>query len=121
MTERAKAAQDYTAHLEAEQKIRELIASLYSSLVQIRQYQLDYDKDISQLEASLLRVNKNETYEKLIRTQKFMKQLLQMESDQMRQLSDLDHRLYEARQMTEVKLSIVESIIQSKRNSNEEL
>ena len=121
MTERAKAAQDYTEALEAEVKIRELIASLYSSLVQIRQYQLDYDKDISQLEASLLRVNKNETYEKLIRTQKFMKQLLQMESDQMRQLSDLDHRLYEARQMTEVKLSIVESIIQSKRNSNEEL
>ena len=121
MTERAKAAQDYTEHLEAEQKIRELIASIHSSIVQIRQYQLDYEKDIIQLEASLLRVNKNETQDKLTRTQKFMHQLLQMESDQMRQLSDLDHRLYEARQMTEVKLSIVESIIQSKRNSNEEL
>ena len=119
MTERAKAAQDYTQALEAEQQLRELIASIHASIVQIRQYQLDYDKDISQLEASLLRVNKNETYEKLIRTQQFMKQLLQMESDQMRQLGDLDHRLYEARQMTEVKLAIVETLIQLERNSGE--
>lgn len=119
MTERAKAAQDYTQALEAEVKMRELIASIHKSLVQIRQYQLDYDKDISQLEASLLRVHKNETQDKLTRTNRFMAQLVQMESDQMRQLGDLDHRLYEARQMTEVKLTIVETIIQLERNSGE--
>ena len=119
MTERAKAAQDYTQALEAEVKMRELIASIHASLVQIRQYQLDYDKDISQLEASLLRVHKNETQDKLTRTNRFMKQLVQMERDQMRQLSDLDHRLYEARQMTEVKLAVVETIIQLERNSGE--
>ena len=119
MTERAKAAQDYTQALEAEQKMRELIASIHASIVQIRQYQLDYDKDISQLEVSLLSDLTTVTYEKLIRTQQFMKQLLQMERDQMRQLSDLDHRLYEARQMTEVKLAIVETFIQLERNSGE--
>ena len=50
-----------------------------------------------------------------------MQQLLQMERDQMRQLSDLDHRLYEARQMTEVKLDAVETIIQLNRNTDTEV
>ena len=120
MTERDQAAQDYTEALESEQKVRQLIASIHESLVQIRQYQLDYD-DISQLEASLLRVHKNETQDKLTRTNRFMQQLLQMERDQMRQLSDLDHRLYEARQMTEVKLDAVETIIQLNRNTDTEV
>ena len=121
MTERDQAAQDYTQALESEQKVRQLIASIHESLVQIRQYQLDYDDDISQLEASLLRVHKNETQDKLTRTNRFMQQLLQMERDQMRQLSDLDHRLYEARQMTEVKLDAVETIIQLNRNTDTEV
>ena len=121
MTERDQAAQDYTQALESEQKVRQLIASIHESLVQIRQYQLDYDDDISQLEASLLRVHKNETQDKLTRTNRFMQQLLQMERDQMRQLSDLDHRLYEARQMTEVKLDAVEALIQLNRNSDIEV
>jgi hypothetical protein len=121
MTEHDQATQDYTQALESEQKVRQLIASIHESLVQIRQYQLDYDEDISQLEASLLRVHKNETQDKLTRTNRFMQQLLQMERDQMRQLSDLDHRLYEARQMTEVKLDALEALIQLNRNSDTEV
>jgi hypothetical protein len=116
MTEHDQATQDYTQALESEQKVRQLIASIHESLVQIRQYQLDYDEDISQLEASLLRVHKNETQDN-----RFMQQLLQMERDQMRQLSDLDHRLYEARQMTEVKLDALEALIQLNRNSDTEV
>ena len=121
MTERDQATQDYTQALESEQKVRQLIASIHESLVQIRQYQLDYDDDISQLEASLLRVHQQATVERLARTKQFMKQLLQMERDQMRQLSGLDHRLYEARQMTEVKLDAVETIIQLNRNTDTEV
>ena len=91
----------YEETLQYEQQIHGLIASIHSSIVQIRQYQLDYEKDIIQLEASLLRVPKNETQDKLTRTQKFMEQLLQMESDQIRQLNDLTSRLNEARQATQ--------------------
>ena len=91
----------YHEALESEQSVRQLIASIHESVVQIRQYQLDYEKDIYQLEASLLRVHKNETQDKLNRTNRFMKQLLQMESDQMRQLKDLNIRLNEAIQATQ--------------------
>mgnify|MGYP006409546997 CR=1 FL=1 len=101
MTTHAQATQDYTQALESEQKVRQLIASIHESLVQIRQYQLDYETDISQLEASLGRVHQQATVERLARTNKFMQQLLQMESDQMRQLKDLDNRLNEAIQITQ--------------------
>ena len=101
MTTQAIATQDYTQALESEQKVRQLIASIHESLVQIRQYQLDYETDISQLEASLGRVHQQATVERLARTNKFMQQLLQMESDQMRQLKDLDNRLNEAIQTTQ--------------------
>ena len=121
MTTHAQATQDYTQALESEQKVRQLIASIHESLVQIRQYQLDYETDISQLEASLGRVHQQATVERLARTNKFMQQLLQMERDQMRQLSDLDHRLYEARQMTEVKLDALEALIQLNRNTDTEV
>jgi len=121
MTERDQATQDYTQALESEQKVRQLIASIHESLVQIRQYQLDYENDIWHLEASLKRVHQQATEERLARTNKFMQQLLQMESDQMRQLKDLDNRLYEARQMTEVKLDAVETIIQLNRNTDIEV
>ena len=91
----------YHKALESEQSVRQLIVSIHESVVQIRQYQLDYEKDIYQLEASLLRVHKNETQDKLTRTNRFMNQLLQMESDQMRQLKDLNIRLNEAIQATQ--------------------
>ena len=116
MTTQAIATQEYTEALESQQRVSQLIASIHESLVQIRQYQLDYEKDIYQLEASLLRVHKNETQDKLTRTNRFMNQLLQMESDQMRQLKDLNIRLNEAIQFTESKLNAVEMIIQLKRN-----
>ena len=116
MTTQAIATQEYTEALESQQRVSQLIASIHESLVQIRQYQLDYEKDIYQLEASLLRVHKNETQDKLTRTNRFMQQLLQMESDQMRQLKDLDNRLNESKQATEAKLNTVEMIIQLKRN-----
>ena len=91
----------YHEALESEQSVRQLIASIHESVVQIRQYQLDYEKDIYQLEASLLRVHKNETQDKLTRTNRFMQQLLQMERDQLRQLNDLNIRLNEAIQTTQ--------------------
>ena len=91
----------YHEALESEQKVRQLMASIHESLVQIRQHQLDYEIDISQLEASLGRVHQQATVERLARTNKFMQQLLQMESDQMRQLKDLDNRLNEAIQITQ--------------------
>ena len=91
----------YHEALESEQRLRQLIASIHTSLVQIRQYQLEYETDISQLEASLGRVHQQATVERLARTNKFMQQLLQMESDQMRQLKDLDNRLNEAIQITQ--------------------
>ena len=101
MTTQAIATQEYTEALESQQRVSQLIASIHESLVQIRQYQLDYEKDISQLEASLLRVHKNETQDKLTRTNRFMNQLLQMERDQLRQLNDLNIRLNEAIQTTQ--------------------
>ena len=116
MTTQAIATQEYTEALDSQQRVSQLIASIHESLVQIRQYQLDYEKDIYQLEASLLRVHKNETQDKLTRTNRFMQQLLQMESDQMRQLNDLNIRLNEAIQFTESKQNAVEMIIQLKRN-----
>ena len=91
----------YHEALESEQRLRQLIASIHTSLVQIRQYQLEYETDISQLEASLGRIHQQATVERLARTNKFMQQLLQMESDQMRQLKDLDNRLNEAIQTTQ--------------------
>ena len=91
----------YHEALESQQSVRQLIASIHESLVQIRQYQLDYENDIWHLEASLKRVHQQATVERLARTNKFMQQLLQMESDQMRQLKDLDNRLNEAIQITQ--------------------
>ena len=91
----------YHEALESEQKVRHLIASIHESLVQIRQHQLDYEKDISQLEASLGRGYQQTTEERLVRTKQFMKQLLQMERDKMRQSNDLNIRLNEAIQITQ--------------------
>ena len=91
----------YHEALESEQEVRQLMASIHDSLVQIRQYQLDYEKDISQLEASLGRVHQQATEERLVRTKQFMKQLLQMERDKMRQLDDINIRLNEAIQITQ--------------------
>ena len=116
MTTQAIATQEYTEALESQQSLRQLIASIHESVVQIRQYQLDYEKDIYQLEASLKRVHQQATEERLARTNKFMQQLLQMERDQLRQLNDLNIRLNEAIQFTESKLNAVEMIIQLKRN-----
>ena len=91
----------YHEALESEQSVRQLIASIHESVVQIRQYQLEYEKDIYQLEASLKRVHQQATEERLARTNKFMQQLLQMERDQLRQLNDLNIRLNEAIQTTQ--------------------
>tara|TARA_R110001632_G_scaffold54341_1_gene133264 strand:- start:57 stop:392 length:336 start_codon:yes stop_codon:yes gene_type:complete len=105
MTTQAIATQEYNEALESQQSLRQLIASIHESVVQIRQYQLDYEKDIYQLEASLKRVHQQATEERLARTNKFMQQLLQMERDQLRQLNDLNIRLNEAIQFTESKLA----------------
>ena len=95
----------YQQALESEQKIRQLITSANESIDQIRQYQLDYEKDIRQLEDSLERIHQQATVERLARTKQFMKQLLQMERDKIRQLNDFNIRLNEAVQITQSKLN----------------
>ena len=95
----------YQQALESEQGVRQLIASVNESIGQIRQHQLDYEKDIIQLEASLERIDQQATVERLARTKQFMKQLLQMERDKMRQSNDLNIRLNEAVQITQSKLN----------------
>ena len=95
----------YQQALESEQRVRQLIASANESIDQIRQYQLDYEKDIRQLEDSLERIHQQATVERLARTKQFMKQLLQMERDKIRQLNDFNIRLNEAVQITQSKLN----------------
>ena len=95
----------YQQALESEQKVRQLITSANESIDQIRQYQLDYEKDIRQLEDSLERIHQQATVERLARTKQFMKQLLQMERDKIRQLNDFNIRLNEAVQITQSKLN----------------
>ena len=96
---------EYQQALESEQGVRQLIASVNESISQIRQHQLDYEKDIIQLEASLKRIDQQATVERLARTKQFMKQLLQMERDKMSQSNDLNIRLNEAVQITQSKLN----------------
>ena len=95
----------YQQALESEQKVRQLITSANESIDQIRQYQLDYEKDIRQLEDSLERIHQQATVERLARTKQFMKQLLQMERDKIRQLNDFNISLNEAVKITQSKLN----------------
>ena len=95
----------YQQALESEQRVRQLIVSVNESIAEIKQHQLDYGKDISLLEASLARIHQQATVELLARNKQFMKQLLQMERDKMRQHNNLNIRLNEAVQITQSKLS----------------
>jgi uncharacterized membrane protein len=78
----------YQNALESEQKVAQLIASIDESVVQIRQYQTEYSQDIVDMDA------------RIMRTVKFLQQLLQMEFDQLRQRDDLKSRLWQAKCMT---------------------
>ena len=88
---------EYQLALESEHKIRVLRDSVIRSIKQIRQHQADYTKDIELLHEP---ANK----EKLVRTKKFVKQLLQMEVDQIRQKLELNSRLIMAKATTAMKL-----------------
>ena len=90
--------QEYQQALESEQKVSQLIDSIDSSVVQIRQYQQDYQQDLIALQLSA------STNEKLLRTRKFLQQLMQMEADQLRQRQDLEERLQQAKALSLQKL-----------------
>ena len=90
--------QQYQQALESEQKVSQLIESIDSSVAQIRQYQQDYQQDLITLQQGV------STNEKLVRTRKFLQQLMQMEVDQLRQRQDLDERLQQAKALSLQKL-----------------
>ncbi len=90
--------QQYQQALESEQKVSQLIDSIDSSVAQIRQYQQDYQQDLITLQQSA------STNEKLVRTRKFLQQLMQMEVDQLRQRQGLEQKLQHAQAQTMVKL-----------------
>ena len=90
---------NYQNALESEQRVAQLIASIDESVVQIRQYQTEYSKDIVDMDARIIARGMSDI-EKRIRTVKFLQQLLQMEFDQLRQRNDLKSRLWQAKCMT---------------------
>ena len=90
--------QQYQQALESEQQVREMIESIDASVAQVRQYQLDYQQDLINLQEG------TSTTEKLVRTRKFLQQLMQMEVDQLRQRQGLDQKLQHAQAHTTLKL-----------------
>tara|TARA_B110000483_G_scaffold182958_1_gene216437 strand:- start:310 stop:636 length:327 start_codon:yes stop_codon:yes gene_type:complete len=89
----------YQNALESEQKVAQLIAAIDKSVVQIRQYQTEYSKDIVDMDARII-ARSLPDIDKRVRTVKFLQQLLQMEFDQLRQRDDLKSRLWQAKCMT---------------------
>jgi flagellar biosynthesis chaperone FliJ len=90
--------QQYQQALESEQQVRQMIDSIDTSVAQVRQYQTDYQKDLVTLQQGA------STTETLVRTRKFLQQLMQMEVDQLRQRQGLDQRLQQAQYETMLKL-----------------
>ena len=90
--------QQYQQALESEQQVRQMIDSIDTSVAQVRQYQKDYQKDLVTLQLGA------STTETLVRTRKFLQQLMQMEVDQLRQRQGLDQRLQQAQYETMQKL-----------------
>ena len=75
-----------------------MIDSIDASVAQVRQYQQDYQQDLITLQQGA------STNEKLVRTRKFLQQLMQMEVDQLRQRQELDQRLQQAQALSLQKL-----------------
>tara|TARA_B100000767_G_scaffold247883_1_gene248376 strand:- start:736 stop:1179 length:444 start_codon:yes stop_codon:yes gene_type:complete len=90
--------QQYQKALESEQQVRQMIDSVDASVAQVRQYQQDYQKDLVLLQQGA------STTEKLVRTRKFLQQLMQMEVDQLRQRQGLEQKLQHAQAQTMMKL-----------------
>jgi flagellar biosynthesis chaperone FliJ len=90
--------QQYQQALESEQQVRQMIDSIDTSVAQVRQYQKDYQKDLVTLQQGA------STTETLVRTRKFLQQLMQMEVDQLRQRQGLDQRLQQAQYESLLKL-----------------
>ena len=90
--------QQYQQALESEQQIKQLIASLDASVAQVCQYQKDYQQDLVTLQQT------SSTTEKLVRTRKFLQQLMQMEVDQLRQRQSLEQKLQQAEAYSAAKL-----------------
>ena len=90
--------QQYQKALESEQQVRQMINSVDASVAQVRQYQQDYQKDLVLLQQGA------STTEKLVRTRKFLQQLMQMEVDQLRQRQGLEQKLQHAQAQTMMKL-----------------
>jgi flagellar biosynthesis chaperone FliJ len=92
--------QQYQQALESEQQVRQMIDSIDTSVAQVRQYQTDYQTDLVTLQKGA------STTETLVRTRKFLQQLMQMEVDQLRQRQGLDQRLQQAQYETMQKLQM---------------
>ena len=90
--------QQYQQALESEQQVSEMIESIDASVAQVRQYQQDYQQGLINLQEG------TSTTEKLVRTRKFLQQLMQMEVDQLRQRQGLDQKLQHAQALTMLKL-----------------
>jgi flagellar biosynthesis chaperone FliJ len=90
--------QQYQQALESEQQVRQMIDSIDTCVAQVRQYQKDYQKELVTLQQNA------STTETLVRTRKFLLQLMQMEVDQLRQRQGLDQRLQQAQYETMLKL-----------------
>ncbi len=89
-------SKDYQEALESEQKVKQLIEHLTKSISQIRQYKVEYTADLEKLENNLNPygdIKGSPADEKIVRTRKFLEQLDQMESDQVRQRKDMYKRL----------------------------
>jgi len=89
-------SKDYQEALESEQKVKQLIEHLTKSISQIRQYKVEYTTDLEKLENNLNAYGdiKGPQFDgKIARTRKFLQQLDQMESDQIRQRKDMYKRL----------------------------
>jgi len=86
--------QQYEQALEGELKIRQMIDDIDASVLQVREYQQDYQQDLLQFQ------QQSSTTDKLLRTRKFLQQLMQMEVDQLRQRQGLELQLQHAQAET---------------------
>ena len=93
--------QQYEHALEGENKIRQMIDDIDRAVEQVRTYQKDYQTDLLGLQ------NVSSTTDQLLRTRKFLQQLMQMEVDQLRQKQGLELQLQHAQAETMQRLQKV--------------
>ena len=90
--------QQYQLALKREQQVRQTIDTIDASVLKVRQYQQDYQHDLISLQQGA------SSTEKLVRTRRFLQQLMQMEVDQLAQRQGLQDKLQQAQAQTLLKL-----------------